>query len=66
MTMNFGRAVIDSKRPNVAIDALDNRVAGDADRSEYLQTAIDDAAERLRTEDFAHARFVARTRVLVQ
>ena len=65
MTMNFGRAVIDSKRPNVTIDALDNRVAGDADRSEYLQTAIDDAAERLRTEDFTHARLIARARVLV-
>ena len=66
MAMNFRRAVVDAKRPNIAIDALNHGIAGDADRSEYLQTAINDAAERLRTEDLAHAGFIARVRMLVQ
>ena len=48
MTMNFGGTVVDPKWPNIAIDELDDRVSGDADRSEYLQTAIDDTAQGLR------------------
>jgi len=47
MAMNFGRAVVDPKWPNIAIDALDHRVARNADRSEYLQASIDDAPKRL-------------------
>src|SRR6201999_1136892 len=64
--MNFGRSVVDTERPNIPVDALDNRVAGDADRAEDLQTAIDHATKRLGAKNLAHAGLVAGMRMLVE
>src|SRR5262249_22009469 len=64
--MNFRWPVIDPEWSDIAINALDDRVARDADRSQNLQAAIDHPAKGLGTEYFGHASFVARLLVTVQ
>src|SRR5206468_7117865 len=64
--MNFRRAVVDPERTDVAKGALDHRVARDADRSENLDTAIDDTEQRFRNKDFTHGGFVTRLLMLVE
>ena len=64
--VNLGRTVVNSERPDVAIDTLDNRVTGDTDRSKDLQAAIDHPTESFRTEHLGHAGLVARVFMTIQ
>jgi len=64
--MDFRGTIVDAEWPDIAIDALDDRVPRDADRSKYLQAAIDHPAESLRTKHFGHAGFIARVLMTIQ
>src|SRR5579875_456018 len=57
--VHFRRAVIDAERADLAEQPRDDRIVGDAEPAQDLHAAIDDAPDRLRADDFGHARFVA-------
>ena len=58
--MHFRRPVVDAKRPRVAIEALQDQVARDAQGAAHLDRPVDDAAHRLGDEHLAHRRFLPR------
>ena len=64
--MHFRRTVIDSKRADVAVDAFDHRVGGDAEAAENLQRTIDHPPERFRAEHLAQAGLVARALAAIE
>src|SRR5271165_3009708 len=66
MPMDFRGTIVDAEWPDIAIDALDDRVARDADRSKNLQAAIDHPSESLRTKHLGHAGFIARVLMTIQ
>src|SRR5579864_2311910 len=64
--VDFGGAVIDAERADLAEEPGDDRVVGDAEPAEHLHAAVDDAPDRLRADHLGHARFVAAALALVE
>src|ERR1700687_1066248 len=64
--MHFRGSVVDSERSNVAVDALDHRVGGNAKSAENLRRTIDHPAKRLGTEYLAQTGLVARSLAAVE
>src|SRR6476469_879709 len=52
--VHLARPVVDPERPRVAEDALDHRVAGDAQAAQDLQRAVGGGGERRGADDLAH------------
>ena len=46
--MHLRRAIVDAEGTGVAEDALDHRVAGDAEAAQDLQRPVGDAGKRLK------------------
>src|SRR5579864_768074 len=57
--VDFGGAVVDAERADLAEEAGDDRVVGNAEAAEDLHRAVDDAPDRFRADHLRHARFVA-------
>src|SRR5262249_3503211 len=64
--VHLGRAVIDAERAHLAKQPRDDRVIGDAEPTQDLHAAVDHAPDRLRADDFRHARFVAGALALIE
>ena len=64
--MDFGRTVVDPEWADIAVNPLHDSIAGDADRTENLDAAIDHAIQRFGTEHLGHAGLVARFVALVE
>ena len=64
--MDLRRTVIDAEGADVAEEAGDDRVVGDAEPAQDLHAAVDDAPDRLRADDLCHARFVRAALALVE
>ena len=64
--MHLGRSIVESKRPNIAIDARDCRIVTGPTAAHYLQGAIDHCAEFLRAIHFARAHFTSRFFALIE
>src|SRR6202451_1847020 len=64
--MYLGGAVVDAERADLAKDARDDRVVGDAEPAQHLHRAVDDAPDRLGADHLGHARFMPPTLTLVE
>jgi hypothetical protein len=58
--MHLGRPVVDAEGTDVAVESLQDEVAGDATSAADLHRPVDDAADCLGDKDLAHRRLLAR------
>ena len=64
--VHLRRAVVDAERADVAEDALDHRVARDAQAAQDLHRAVGDAGDRLGADHLGHRAFVRRPLAAVE